>query len=423
MKKSKLTCIFLVFIAVTFIITYSVFGEDANNNELTNSVVEGETNSLHEQKNELTNKIEEANEQLTDVQNSITTVNSQIDKLNEQIAKYQEELNSSNVKVAQTQMSVDAIKIELEEAEKKYEEQKKLLEQRLVAIYEGGDTAYLDVLLASTSIEDFLSRFYYLSKIAAYDQKLMQEVTNAKQDIAAKKILLERELEKLKKKKENNEMLLLTYENTKVVRNNFLNGLTEQEKALQERIELYEKDLEEVEKEILQATLANISPEYIGGELAWPVPGYSTITSGYGMRIHPIFNVYRLHTGVDIGAPTGTPIIAVNDGIITLTTYSSSYGNYVMLDHGGGVVTLYAHGSKILVEEGQEVKKGDPIMLVGSTGWSTGPHLHFEVRIDGQTYDPLPYITSNKMPSTNEEETTDENVALENEIVENNIIN
>ena len=113
----------------------------------------------------------------------------------------------------------------------------------------------------------------------------------------------------------------------------------------------------------------------------------------------------------------------MNDGVVTLTTYSTSYGNYVMVDHGGGVVTVYAHGSKILVEEGQEVKKGDPIMLVGSTGWSTGPHLHFEVRIDGQTYDPLPYITSNKMPSTNEEETTDENVALENEIVENNIIN
>lgn len=272
MKKLKFISIFLLFIIITFIITYSVFGEDINNNELINSVVEGEINSLEEQKNELTNKIEEANEQLTEVQNSISTVQEQLENINAQIAKYQEELNNSNVKVAQTQMSVDAIKVELEEAEKKYAEQKNLLEQRLVAIYEGGDTAYLDVLLASTSIEDFLSRFYYLSKLAAYDQNLMQEVTNAKQDISAKKILLERELAKLIEEKEENENLLMMYENTKETRKKFLVGLTEHEKGLQERIELYEKDLDELEKKILQATLSSINEEYIGGELAWPLP-------------------------------------------------------------------------------------------------------------------------------------------------------
>lgn len=426
MKKSKITCIFLIFIAVIFIITYSVFGEDGGNDELTNSIESGGLNSLHEQKNELQNKINETNEELTDVQNSIDVVNEQLDRLNAQIAQYQEELNSSNVKLAQTQMSVDAIKTELEKAEKEYNRQKSLLEQRLVAMYEGGETVYLDVLLASTSIQDFLSRFYYLSKIAAYDQDLMRKVTIAKQDIEGKKILLEREVAKLTEEKQKNEMLLNTYENTKVLRKNFLNGLTEHEKGLQERIEIYEKDLDELESEILRVSLENISEEYIGGELAWPVPGYSTITSGYGMRMHPVLYIYKLHTGVDIGAPTGVPVIAVNDGIVTLATYSTSYGNYIMVDHGGGVATLYAHGSKVLVEEGQEVKKGNPIMLVGSTGWSTGPHLHFEVRIDGQTYDPLPYITSNKMLSTNEED-GNENTVNENEVVqdeiENNIIN
>lgn len=272
MKNSKLTCIFLVFIAVTFIVTYSVFGEDVNNNELINSVTGGETNSLQEQKNELKNKIEEANEQLTDVQSSISSVKEQLDRINEQIAEYQDELNTSNIKVAQTQMSVDAIKTELEEAEKEYNKQKNLLEQRLVAMYEAGDTVYLDVLLASTSIQDFLSRFYYLSKIAAYDQELMREVTIAKQDIEGKKILLERELAKLTEEKEENENLLIMYENTKETRKNFLVGLTEHEKGLQERIELYEKDLDELEKKILQTTLSSISEEYIGGELAWPLP-------------------------------------------------------------------------------------------------------------------------------------------------------
>lgn len=141
------------------------------------------------------------------------------------------------------------------------------------------------------------------------------------------------------------------------------------------------------------------------------------------MRNHPILHVYKLHTGVDISAPEGTPIVAANDGIVTLASSNISYGNYIMIDHGGGVVTLYAHGSERCVEVGQEVKKGDTVMLCGSTGWSTGDHLHFEVRIDGETQDPLPYITSNKMPSTGEEEDTNENSDIENEVVENEIEN
>lgn len=409
MKNLKVIWVFLIFMVYAFMITYSVFGETVN--------------ELQTQKDELTNQIEDANNQLSSIQDNINGVSAQLERLNEQIAKYQEELNISNVKVAQTQMSVNAITTELEEAEKKYTYQKNLLEQRLVAMYEAGDTVYLDVLLSASSIEDFLSKFYYLSKMAAYDQKLMKEVSNAKQDIAAKKILLERELAKLTEEKEKNEKLLITFENTKVVRNNYLNELTEKEKAYQERIELYEDAMDELEDKILKATLENISADYIGGEMAWPTPGYATITSGYGMRIHPIFGVYRLHTGVDIGAPLGASTIAVNDGVVILASYSSSYGNYVMIDHGGGVITLYAHGSKICVEVGQEVKKGDEIMLVGSTGWSTGPHLHFEVRIDGQTYDPLPYITSNRMPSTNEDEYINENSDNENKTVNNEIEN
>lgn len=409
MKKYKALRIFLIFIICTFMITYYVFGETVE--------------ELQTQKEEITTKIEDTNNQLSAVQDNINAVTVQLEKLNKQIAKYQEELNESNIKVAQTQMSVDAITTDLQEAEKKYTHQKSLLEQRMVAMYEAGDTVYLDVLLSSTSIEDFLSKFYYLSKMAAYDQKLMKEVSNAKQDIAAKKILLERKLAKLTEEKQNNEKLLVTFENTKVVRNSYLSELTDKEKGFQERLELYENDIDELEKKILKATLENISQEYIGGELAWPTPGYTTITSGYGMRIHPIFGVYRLHTGVDIGAPLGSPTIAVNDGIVILASYSPSYGNYVMIDHGGGVVTLYAHASKICVEEGEKVKKGDLIMLVGSTGWSTGPHLHFEVRIDGKKYDPLPYITSNKMPSTDDnEKENNNNIINQNETkIENTI--
>ena len=134
--------------------------------------------------------------------------------------------------------------------------------------------------------------------------------------------------------------------------------------------------------------------------MAWPVPGYTRISSKYGMRTHPITGVYKLHTGVDISAPMGANFIAANDGIVTKAGYNSAYGNMVIIDHGGGVSTLYAHGSEILVQVGQTVKRGEAVLKVGSTGYSTGPHAHFEVRLNGVVTDPMPYITNGLIPET-----------------------
>ena len=141
--------------------------------------------------------------------------------------------------------------------------------------------------------------------------------------------------------------------------------------------------------------------------MAWPVPGYTTITSQYGMRTHPITGVYKLHTGTDISAPIGATFVAANDGIVVKAEYNTAYGNMVMIDHGGGISTLYAHGSEILVSVGQTVFKGTAVLKVGSTGYSTGPHAHFEVRVNGNPVKPLDYITSYNSSSTQESETID----------------
>jgi murein DD-endopeptidase MepM/ murein hydrolase activator NlpD len=125
------------------------------------------------------------------------------------------------------------------------------------------------------------------------------------------------------------------------------------------------------------------------GRFIRPVEG--RITSGYGMRVHPIFKVRKMHTGIDIAAPTGTPIHAADSGVVVEAGYIRGYGYTVIIDHGGGVATLYAHCSAILVAVGQEVKQGQIIARVGSTGYSTGPHLHFEVRINGEPVNPLSY--------------------------------
>ena len=138
--------------------------------------------------------------------------------------------------------------------------------------------------------------------------------------------------------------------------------------------------------------------------MAWPVPGYTRITSKYAMRVHPITGQYKLHTGVDIGAPEGSNFIAANDGVVIKAGMNAAYGNMVIIDHGGVITTLYAHGSEILVEVGQTVKRGEAVLKVGSTGYSTGPHAHFEVRINGVATDPLPYITNGLIPGTEETE-------------------
>ena len=146
--------------------------------------------------------------------------------------------------------------------------------------------------------------------------------------------------------------------------------------------------------------------------MAWPVPGYTRITSAFGMRTHPITGIYKLHTGTDIGAPMGVSFIAANDGIVTYAGYNGAYGNMVIVDHGGGITTLYAHGSEILTEVGAIVTQGTPVLKVGSTGYSTGPHAHFEVRINGQYVEPLDYITSYSLGDKNKKE------KIENTVVE-----
>ena len=222
-----------------------------------------------------------------------------------------------------------------------------------------------------------------------------------KHEIEISKEKLDNEREELATIKANQTKTAKIIENTKTVRENFVAKLSEEEKNLQSQIDEYNRQFEEVNAEILALAMQGIDTKYIGGEFAWPVPGYTRITSKYGMRTHPITGIYKLHTGVDIGAPMGANFVAANDGIVVKAGYNGAYGNMVIIDHGGGVQTLYAHGSEILVKVGDVVKKGETAVLkVGSTGYSTGAHAHFEVRINGETTDPLPYITNGLVPGT-----------------------
>lgn len=362
-------------------------------------------NELKSKSEEIQNQIDEAKQEMEEVQEELSKNLQELQELDEKIQTMESELNELNTEIENLNAEISEKQKSLEEAEEKYNVQKQLLEERLIILYEAGVVQYLDVLFNSSSMSEFISNYYLITEIISYDTELLESVENQKNDIETSKALLDKQKEQLVIKSQNQQKTAKVLSNTKVVRESFISKLSEEEKEIQSKIDEYNKSFAEVEAEI--ALLAqqdlNIGEDYVGGVMAWPVPGYTRITSKYGMRTHPITGVYKLHSGVDIGAPMGANFIAATTGVVSKAGYNSAYGNMVIINHGGGVQTLYAHGSEILVEVGQLVSKGDVILKVGSTGYSTGAHAHFEVRINGSTVDPLPYITSNNTENQSEE--------------------
>ncbi len=404
----KFLIIILAFVMIIFSIFPYVHAENETENSVTNNTTTNTAvDNLQNERNEVQNQIDEASGQLEGVQNDLSENLQQVQKLDERISETEQELNDLNTQITDLQNSIDEVEANLKTAKETYDSQKTLLDNYLIEVQETSDTEYLDVLLTSKNISEFLSSYFLISELASYEMDLLDDMQAKKDEIQLSKTKLEQNREQLATIKANQSKTATILENTKTVRQNFIAKLSDQEKAIQAQIDEYNNRFDEINKEILSLAQGSIAAEYIGGELAWPVPGYTRITSKYGMRTHPITGVYKLHTGVDIGAPMGANFIAANDGVVTKASYNSAYGNMVIIDHGGGVSTLYAHGSEILVEVGQTVKRGDPVLKVGSTGYSTGAHAHFEVRLNGVVTDPMPYITNGLVPQTqtNNEET------------------
>ena len=402
----KFLIVILAFVMIIFSIFPYVHAENNETNNTTNTAVD----NLQNERNEVQNQINEASGQLEGVQNDLSENLQQVQKLDERISETEQELNDLNTKITDLQNSIDEVEANLQTAQASYDSQKKLLDNYLIEVQETSDTEYLDVLLSSKNISEFLSSYYLISELASYETDLLEDMQAKKDEIQLSKTKLEQDREQLATIKANQSKTATILENTKSVRQNFISKLSDQEKEIQAKIDEYNARYDEINKEILELAQGSIASQYIGGELAWPVPGYTRITSNYGMRYHPILHVNKLHTGVDIGAPRGAIFIAANDGVVTKASFNTAYGNMVIIDHGGGVSTLYAHGDEILVQVGQVVKRGDPVLKVGSTGYATGPHAHFEVRLNGVVTDPMPYITNGLIPQTQtKEDETQEN--------------
>ena len=368
--------------------------------------------ALKLEKTEIENEIEESNSQIGFIQNELSQVVVEVAELTQKIYDKQLEIDTLIAQEKELVEYLERAEKELEKSNIRYEKQNKLLEKRLVSMYEMGETSYLDVLLSSKGLSEFLSNWYIISEIAISDKQLLETVKAEKRYNEKIKTNLEEKEKILIESREKIEKDTISLKNMTIIKDKKVRDLTEEELALQQMIEEYQSQIQEIETEIRLLAIANVSEEYVGGIMEWPVPGYTRITSQFGMRTHPITGVYKLHTGTDIGAPIGADFIAVNDGIVTYAGYNIAYGNMVIVDHGGGVTTLYAHGSEIMVEVGDIVFQGTPVLKVGDTGYSTGPHAHFEVRINGEYVEPLDFITSYNQETEEIEENNNENIIV-----------
>ncbi len=293
----------------------------------------------------------------------------------------------NNLSVIENQIGITTR--ELERAERDSQTQYVLLRKRVRAMYSLGIQGYASVILSATSYSDFVTRMNYLSKIIKYDNEVLAKLKRYQETVTQKRNELKIQQNNKTKAKADLNVKKNIVSNAYSAKNRILSDIS---KNLKDLLELEEKFITEsnnIAKEILKLQTAE---KYAGGSMAWPAPGYYTITSSFGMRLHPILKVYRMHTGIDIGAQSGANIVAANAGKVMFAGYNSSYGNYIIIDHGGKIATVYAHSSRLLVKSGTLVNKGTVIAKVGSTGSSTGSHLHFEVRVNGSVVNPLNYL-------------------------------
>lgn len=390
--KRKIISIFLVIVLLHPFCSF-VFAENITNEEQSNEL------SLQEQQKEVIDKINQVNTKLEYVQGELSSTMLRVQEFEDKVLEYQSQMTELGTKLDTLQISIDEAKQNLAVVEAEYNEKEEMLRQRLVTMYEAGETTYLDVLLSSRNIVEFISGYYLITELVEYDNNLIKEVEEKKNDIEITKTKLEREETELKIVKAKREQTTIILQNTITMQQNEVAKLNEQEKKLQQEISAYKLEQVKIESAIQQAMNSSIDVniQYTGGDMLWPVAVAGTyITSEFGTREHPIQGVVKQHSGIDIGnADYGAPVVASADGVVTYAGWLGGYGYCVIINHGEGITTLYGHGQKVLTKLHKEVKKGELIMEVGSTGNSTGPHLHFEVRVNGSCVQPLNYV---KMP-------------------------
>lgn len=390
----SIICLVLVFALVVTLVISAIGSASA--------VSQSQINSLKNQQSAISAQKDAIKDKMNNLQGDMTTYMQQKEALDEQNNLAMQEIELINEQIDLYVKLVEQKAQELEEAKKAEKEQAEDLRIRMRAMEENGSLSYISILFKATSFTDFLSKLADINAMMESDKDLEDAYIAARENVEKVKAEYEETLEEqkttkaeLEEKQAVLEQQIAAAEQVIAQLEADISSYKAEYEANAAQEQAIGNQINQLEEQLKQQNAANGTTGTTGsGTYMWPVSGTGTgsVTSKYGYRTHPIFGDQRFHSGVDISANSGTTIMAADAGTVLTAVYSSSYGNYVVISHGNGSTTLYAHMSSMAVSAGQSVSKGQTIGYVGSTGWSTGPHCHFEIRVNGSLVDPLSYF-------------------------------
>ena len=375
--------------------------------KLTNDVIkqsEEEKKNAEQSKAILKKGLTDVKQLIADLESAKGQLETYIIQLDEDLAVIDDNIKMLDEQLTDKKAEIEKTKGELEDAIWQSQQQYGLMKKRIQFVYEKGQTSNIEMILNSTSFVEFLNRAEYVAQLSEYDRRMLDRYIETTQHITDVKTKLEKEeaeLEEAQAALESEQEALqelISAKETQIVA--YQTDITNKEAAIKE----YEAEIA-AQDEIIKTLEKRIAEErrrleeenkslrkYDGGMFKFPCPSYTRVSDDYGTRMHPILQVEKFHNGIDLAAPSGSPILAAYDGDVVSAGYSSSMGNYIMIDHGDSLITIYMHASALYVSTGQTVSKGDKIAAVGSTGRSTGPHLHFGVRQNGNYVSPWKFL-------------------------------
>ncbi|MCR4786975.1 MAG: peptidoglycan DD-metalloendopeptidase family protein [Lachnospiraceae bacterium] len=404
MKSAKRILCLILSLIVVFL--FAGQGSSALSDELTNESIQkkeaeiseakkerealkGSLTDVKQVKKELENSKQDLDRYVTELDSNVTEIQLKIDDLEQRIIAKEEEIVQKTA--------------ELDEAVEVQTAQYEAMKRRIKFMYERGDMMYLDLLFSANTFSDMLNKAEYIEELSAYDRRKLDEYVEYTKYVSLCKQELEEEKGILDDTKAASEQEKAALDELIETKKGEIERLSSDISNKEAAIEEYEAEIA-AQNETIQALEAAVAEErkrlaeeqnrrYDGGMFTFPCPNMKRVSDEYGYRIHPTLGIEKFHNGVDMAAPSGSPILAAYNGKVVAADYSSTMGNYIMINHGDGLYTIYMHASALYVSKGQEVSKGQTIAAVGSTGRSTGPHLHFGVRKDGNYVNPWQYLS------------------------------